>query len=90
MDRGAWQTTVHGILNSQTLLSDSAQHGTVPHCICVCLCVCVCVCITFFIHLSVDGHLGCFHTLETVEKAAMNIVYIFKLSGVFLDIYLGV
>ena len=61
MDRGAWQTTVHGILNSQTRLSDSAQHGTVPHCICVCLCVCVCVCITFFIHLSVDGHSGGFH-----------------------------
>ena len=24
MDRGAWQTTVHGVVKSQTLLSDSA------------------------------------------------------------------
>ena len=25
-----------------------------------------------FIHLSVDGHLGCFHALATVNSAAMN------------------
>ena len=27
----------------------------------------------FFIHLSVDGHLGCFHDLAIVNSAAMNI-----------------
>ena len=27
----------------------------------------------FFIHLSVDGHLGCFHVLATVNSGAMNI-----------------
>ena len=27
----------------------------------------------FFIHLSVDGHLGCFHVLAVVNSAAMNI-----------------
>ena len=26
----------------------------------------------FFIHLSVNGHLGCFHVLAVVNSAAMN------------------
>ena len=26
----------------------------------------------FFIHLSVDGHLGCFHVLAITNSAAMN------------------
>ena len=32
----------------------------------------------FFIHLSVDGQLGCFHDLAIVNSAAMNIgVHVF-------------
>ena len=38
---------------------------------------CVCVCYTrhiFFIHSSVDGHLGCVHTLSVTHSPAVDTV----------------
>ena len=60
---------------------------------CVCVCVCVCVYHIFFIHLSVDGYLHCFHILAIVISVAMNIGmhYLSKLEFLsFPGIYSGV
>ena len=41
----------------------------------------------FFIHSSVNGHLGCLHTLTVVNKAAINIedMYLFELVFLFFS-----
>ena len=54
---------------------------------------CILVYHSFFIHSSVDGHVGCFHVLDIVKSGAMNIgcMYLSELVLlVFLDIYPGV
>ena len=44
----------------------------------------------FFIHLSVDGHLDCFHVLATVKNAAMNVgVHVFFKLYFYQDICPG-
>ena len=44
----------------------------------------------FFIYSSVDGHLGCFHVLPTVNSAAVNPgMHIFFELWFSLDICLG-
>ena len=43
----------------------------------------------FFIHSSVDGHLGCFHVLAIVHRAALGCMYPFE-PCFSLDIYPGV
>ena len=39
----------------------------------------------FFIHSSISDHLGCFHLLAIINKAAVNLVcmYLFKLKFLF-------
>ena len=44
---------------------------------------------SFLIHLSADGHLGCFHVLAIINSAVMNIEVHVSLSDlVSLDITL--
>ena len=45
VDRGAWQATVHGIVKSQTYLSDLAQHNIPLY---------ICTITSLSIHLSMD------------------------------------
>ena len=49
----------------------------------------------FFIHSSVDGHLGCLHVLEIINNVALNTgvhIFFFQINVFegFLDIHPGV
>ena len=41
----------------------------------------------FLIHLSADGHLGCFHVLATINSAVMNTGVHVSLNSGFLSVY---
>ena len=43
---------------------------------------------SFFIHSSVDGHLGCFHVLAIVNSAAVNIGVHVSFSVLFSSGYM--
>ena len=48
--------------------------SSIPVCVCVCVCVYIYIYMHhIFTHSSVDGHVGCFHTLVFVDNAAINI-----------------
>ena len=43
---------------------------------------------SFLIHLSADGHLGCFHVLDMINSAAMNIGVHVSLSILVSSVYM--
>ena len=45
------------------------------------------MCHIFFIHSSVDGHLGWFHVLAIINSAAMNIGVHASVNYGFLSVY---
>ena len=61
----------------------------IPLYIYIYICMYVCMYDIFFIHSSVDGHLGCFHVLAMINSAAVNTgvhvsfqIIVFSRSGI--------
>ena len=62
-DREAWCAAGHGVAKSQTQLSNWKKQDKYSI---------VYMYHIFFIHSSVDSHLGCLHVLVVVNSAAVN------------------
>ena len=61
MDREAWRAAIHGVAKSRTRLSNWTELNIqlyIYH---------------ILIHVSVNGHLGCFRVLAIVNSAAVNV-----------------
>ena len=74
-------------------LSHSFYGWVVFHCVYIYIYIYIYICHIFFIHSSVDGYLGCFHTLAIVNCALwiLGHMYLFKLKfSSFPDICPGV
>ena len=65
-DRRAWWTTIYGaIKNHGPDLATQKQQCIHAH-------MCICIHHIHFIHLSLNGHLDCFHDLAVTNNTAMN------------------
>ena len=62
MDREAWRAAIHGVAKSRTRLSNWTELNIQLY-----------IYHIFLIHVSVNGHFGCFHVLAIVNSAAVNI-----------------
>ena len=67
--------TAASILLQMTLFHSFLWLSNIPlyQSIYICIYIYIYICHIFFIHLSVDGYLGCFHVLVIVNNAAINI-----------------
>ena len=82
---GPTHVDVNGFISFFLLLSN------IPLCVCVCVCVCMYVYIhiydIFFIHSTVNGHLGCLYVSAIVNTAAMHRGACIFLNYSFIWIY---
>ena len=67
----AWYSVTPSICQQMPEFHSSLKLSNIP--LCVCVCVYIYISYIFFIHSSVEEHLGWFHILSNVSWAAMNI-----------------